>query len=166
MDLLPNWIFWFEIEQLANQVREAGGPIRWVNRRIVQFLLGAIGSAVFGVVDYIELIWSTITYAFVSAGQPLSGITSRLGVDLFVVILDVHEIIRTAAGFAGPLSPVVVLGTYAVVFYLVFLVLRATAPAATDALGSIPVIGSAFDAALTFMLRLWGGLTAYAGGDG
>ena len=59
-----------------------------------------------------------------------------------------------------------VLGTYAVVFYLVFLVLRAAAPAATDALGSIPVVGSALDAALTFMLRLWGGLTAYVGGDG
>ena len=165
-DLLPDWIFWFEVEQLANQVREAGGPIRWVNKRIVQFLLGAIGAAVFGVVDYIELVWSTVTYAFVSAGQPLSGITSRLGVDLYVVILDIHAIVRNIAGFAGPLSPVLVLGTYAVVFYLVFLVLRAAAPAATDALGSIPVVGSALDAALTFMLRLWGGLTAYVGGDG
>lgn len=166
IDLLPNWIFWFEVEQLANQVRDAGGPVRWVNRRIVQFLLGAIGAAVFGVVDYIELVWSTVTYAFVSAGQPISGITSRLGVDVYVLILNVHEIIRTAAGFAGPLSPVVVLGTYAVVFYLTYLVIRAAAPAATDALGSIPVIGSVLDAALTFMLRLWGGLTAYVGGDG
>ena len=171
-DLIPDWVYWFEIEQLANQVRAAGGPIRWVNKRIVQFILGAVGAAVFGVVDYIELIWSTITYAFVSAAAPLTGtaedmgILDAFGIDLYVLILDLHGIIRDTAGFAGPLSPAVVLGAYAVVFYLTYLVIRAAAPAATDALGSIPVFGSAIDAALTFMLRLWGGLTDYVGGDG
>lgn len=170
--LLPDFIFWSEVQNLGQQVKDAGGPVRWVNRRIVQFILGAVGAAVFGVVDYIELIWSTVTYAFVSAAAPVTGtaedmgVLNAFGIDLYVLILDLHAIIRDAAGFAGPLSPVLVLGFYAVVLYLTYLVLEAAAPAATDALGAIPVIGSALDAILTFMLRLWGGLTAYVGGDG
>jgi hypothetical protein len=165
-DIIPDWVYWSEVEDLANQVEDAGGPVKWVNRRIVEYILGAIGAAVFGVINYIELFWTTITGAFVDAGQPVTAITTRLGVDVFAIVSGVHETVRGVAALGGPIAPVLVLGFYAVVFYLTYLVIRAAAPAATDALGSIPVIGSALDAVLTFMLRLWGGLTAYVGGDG
>lgn len=158
--------------KVGYRIRAAGGPVRWVNKRIVQFILGAIGAAVFGVVDYIELIWSTVTYAFVSAAAPLTGtaedmgVLNAFGIDLYVLILDLHAIIRDAAGFAGPLSPVLVLGFYAVVLYLTYLGLRAAVPAATDALGAIPVIGSIFDAILTLLVQYTARVTDYVGGDG
>lgn len=164
--LLPDFIFWDEVQNLGQQVRDAGGPIKWVNRRIVEYILGAVGAAVFGIIGYIELFWTTITGAFVSAGEPVTAITTRLGVDVFAIVSNIHGAVRGIAAMGGPLAPVLVLGFYAVVFYLTYLAIRAAAPAATDALGAIPVIGSALDAILTFMLRFWGGLTDYVGGDG
>jgi len=141
-------------------------PIKWVNRRIVEYILGAVGAAVFGIIGYIELFWTTITGAFVSAGEPVTAITTRLGVDVFAIVSNIHGAVRGIAAMGGPLAPVLVLGFYAVVFYLTYLAIRAAAPAVTDALGAVPVIGSLLDAVLTFMLRLWGGLAAYVGGDG
>lgn len=163
-EMLPDFIFWSEVQNLGQQVKAAGGPIRWVNKRIVQFLLGMIGAAVFGIVDYIELVWTTVTGAFVSAGAPVAPIITRAGTNVYVLFLDVHSIIRSAMGFAGPFAPILVLGLYAVVFYTVFLALRSAAPAVSDLLGSIPIIGSVLDSLLTFGIEFSDRLAGYIGG--
>jgi len=163
---LPNFIFWDQVQKLGQQVKNAGGPIKWVNRRIVEYILGAVGAAVFGVIGYIELFWTTITGAFVSAGEPVTAITTRLGVDVFAIVSSIHETVRGIAAMGGPLAPVLVLGFYAVVFYVTYLGIRAAVPAATDALGAIPVIGSLFDAVLTLYVQFVARLTDYVGGDG
>jgi hypothetical protein len=88
-----------------------------------------------------------------SAGEPVT-----------LLVAEFHGAVRDAAAVAGPASPIIVVGSYAVVVYLSDILLRAAAPAAADALGSIPVVGSAVGGIVTWGLGVSDRLAAYLGG--
>jgi len=163
--LLPDWIFWSGIEKLANQVRDADGPVNWVRQRIVEYVLGAVGALIFTTADVIDQMWGIVIDAVDQAGAVVPQSVQSAGAPVTALVVDFHGAVRSAAAVAGPASPIIVVGSYAVVLYLTYIAARAAAPALTDALGAIPVIGSALDAILTWGIGVSDRLAAYVGGD-
>ncbi|WP_338740381.1 hypothetical protein [Haloplanus salilacus] len=164
--LLPDFIFYDSVARLGEQVRNAGGPVRWVRQRIVEYVLGAVAALIFGVADVIDQMWGIVIMAIDQAGAAVPQSVQSAGTGLVVVIGDFHTAVVGVATVAGPASPIIVVGIYAVTLSLVFIALRAAAPALTDLLGSVPVIGSVLDALLTFAIQLSDRVVAFLGGDG
>lgn len=150
----------------AGQVEDAGGPIPWARQRIVEYILGAVGALIFTTADIVDQMWGIVIDAIDQAGAVVPESIRSAGRPVTLLVADFHGAVRDASAVAGPASPIIVVGAYAVVLYLSYIGLRAAAPAATDALGAIPVVGSAVDALLTFAIGLSDRLAGYLGGDG
>lgn len=165
-EILPDWIFWGGIARLAGQIRSAGGPVRWVRQRIVDYILGAVAALIFSVAGVIDQMWGIVILALEQAGGVVPPSIQMAGAPVTNAIEMFHGAIRDVATVAGPASPIIVVGIYALVFYLGFIALRAASPALSDLLGSIPVVGSLGDAALTFAVEAGNRVYGYLGGDG
>jgi|GEM_PF-2699759 len=171
--IIPEWIsdlkplsdYVSELANFAGQVEDAGGPIPWARRRIVEYILGAVGALIFTTADIIDQMWGIVIDAIDQAGEAVPQSISSAGAPVTALVADFHGAVGDAAAVAGPASPIIVVGTYAVVLYLAYLGLRAAAPAATDALGAVPVVGSALDAILSFGINASSRLSGYLGGD-
>jgi hypothetical protein len=161
VDLMPKWLR-RNYENLNGFVQN---PTRWARQRIVDYILGAIGALIFGIADIIDQMWGIVIDAIDQAGEAVPQSISSAGAPVSALVADFHGAVGDAAAVAGPASPIIVVGSYAVVLYLSFIVLRAAAPAATDALGAIPIVGSALDAILTWGIGASSRLSSYLGGD-
>lgn len=165
-DLSPLADYVDTLVDFAEQVEDAGGPVPWARQRIVEYILGAVGALIFTAADIIDQMWGIVIDAVDQAGAVVPQSIQSAGAPVTALVADFHGAVQNAAAVAGPASPIIVVGSYAVLLYLMVIGIRAAAPAATDALGAIPVVGSALDAVLTFGIGLSDRLAGYLGGDG
>lgn len=152
------------LSDFAEQAEDAGGPVRWVRQRIVEYILGAIGALIFTTADIVDQMWGIVIGAIEQAGGVVPASIRSAGAPVTSLITDFHGAVGDAAAVAGPASPIIVVGTYAVVLYLGYIVLRSSAPAVANALGAVPVVGSLLDALLTWGIGASDRLSSYLGG--
>ena len=151
---LPWWITEVDGSLL---VSFTSSPARFIRKRVLSFLVGAVASitATFGntgrdvfarIADALDLAGDSVTSSLDGAGESL--VDGVIGINVSVA--------RGASDILGPFAPIAII---AFVVLEVALVLRAIPPllvALSDVLGAVPVLGSVFDAAASFVIEYSG----------
>jgi hypothetical protein len=110
---LPSWLG--NLKTLATV-----GPKKFILRRIVEFVLGGIGAIVFGVANRIDQLWGIIQDGLVAGVAPIDSAISGIMPAITGVGLTLNQLLYNVASYAGPFAPVVVLGLWTVIMYLLF----------------------------------------------
>lgn len=141
-------------------------PVNWVYKRIVEFILGVVGTIVFGIAGRIENSFSIIIEALELAGEPIVAQLNTSFAVLNILVSLYSNALVDVANLAGPAGPVLLLALWALTFAGLFVLGRAAVPALTDLLGAIPIVGSALDTLTTFLAQVIGrGISIIRGDD-
>ena len=93
----------------------ARDPLGFIREHVLQILVGAILSIVFGFVDALDELMDTLLYdVFGNAGAALVDSLSVIGSVPFLVLDALNEILLEIASAGGVFSPLLYVGMWAV----------------------------------------------------
>jgi len=99
------------LAELGKQIKEAGGPTAWVFSRITEFMIGmAVGTAV-GIADEIERGIDAVQNGLEYAAEGMIGAYSGIAQTAIGAQIMIFDALASAAELAGPLGPIVWVGS-------------------------------------------------------
>jgi hypothetical protein len=151
---LPSWITEVDGSVL---VSFASSPAKFIRKRVLSFLVGAIASITATIGNTGRDVLGRIAGAFDQAGTGVTSGIAGAGEALVGGVIGINvSVAQAASDVLGPFAPIAIV---AFVVLEVLAILRAIPPllvAASDFLGAVPVLGSVFDAAATFVIEYSG----------
>lgn len=148
---LPGWVQ--DLRPLADE-----GPVTFIQRVIVDFILGGAAAIIFTLVGGIETAFQSFILAFGDAGRAFLDAFSVPASVAIGLITDLNGLVVGLAAGLGLPGDLVLPILYVVELALVFRAAPPALAATADVAGSIPVVGGALSGAYTFVSGYLGGI--------
>ncbi|MCO8254545.1 hypothetical protein NKF26_12100 [Haladaptatus sp. AB618] len=93
--------------ELASQIKEAGGPRKWVFGRITEFVIGAAVGTTVGVADLLNSSIDSVTSALDYTGTSATDAFDTVGQTLLTLNAQAFNVVSDTAKLVGPFGPLV-----------------------------------------------------------